>query len=95
MAIREGYRVYVDVNVLYHDDGYVQPLSVKWEDGTEYPVDRVLSFCRCASRKAGGTGIMYLCRVGTHEIHLYFDDFRHRWYLEAREPGSAEGSSHG
>lgn len=85
MAIRERYKVYIDVHVLYHDDGRVQPLSVIWEDGQTYPIDRVTRIERCASRKAGGAGIMYTCRSGQHEFHLFYDDFFQRWFLEARD----------
>ena len=36
----------------------MMPVEFIWEDGTKYIIDKVKSKERCASRKAGGTGIM-------------------------------------
>jgi len=41
----------------------MMPVSFTWEDGKVYKIDRVKNKERCASRKAGGTGIMYTFMV--------------------------------
>ena len=46
-------KVYVGVNARFEPDGKLTPLSVAWEDGSEYEIDRVLNVCRAASLKAG------------------------------------------
>ena len=54
-------KVYVDVTAEFGREGGLVPISFIWEDGRKYDSDRVLKKERCASRKAGGTGIMYTC----------------------------------
>ena len=59
----ENYKVYVEVTVKFSTDGVMMPVEFIWEDGTKYIIDKVKSKERCASRKAGGTGIMYTVLV--------------------------------
>ena len=54
----ESYKVYVEVTVKFTTDGVMMPVEFIWEDGTKYIIDKIKSKERCASRKAGGTGIM-------------------------------------
>ena len=44
-------KVYVEVQAQFDTDGNVWPLSIRWEDGTKYPVERVLDIRR-ADRKS-------------------------------------------
>ncbi len=84
MSERIGYKVYVDVTAEFSSDGILRPLSIVWEDGRRYGIDRVKKIERQASRRAGGCGIMYTCMVGGREIHLYYEE-NYRWFLEAKE----------
>ena len=78
-------KVYVEVLVRYTAEGQVIPLSILWEDGHRYQIDQVKSVERCASRKAGGCGLMYTCIVQGKETHLYYeDDSTGRWFLERK-----------
>lgn len=52
-------KVYVDVVAKFDREGCLLPLYFVWEDGKKYQIDRILKIERCASRKAGGVGIMY------------------------------------
>ena len=83
MAMREGYKVYVDVAVKYFADGQIRPLWLEWEDGRKYEISRVRRVERCASRRAGGAGIMYTCVIGGRDVHLYYEE-NNRWFLEAK-----------
>ena len=77
--------VYVEVLVRFTAEGTVVPVSFLWEDGHRYQIERVKKVQRCASRKAGGCGIMYTCIVQGKETHLYFeDDSAGRWFLERK-----------
>ena len=78
----ENYKVYVEVTVKFSTDGVMMPVEFIWEDGTKYIIDKVKSKERCASRKAGGTGIMYTVLVDGKECHLYseFD----KWFMERK-----------
>ena len=64
-------KVYVEVIVKFSTEGAMMPIEFIWEDGTKYLIDKVKSKERCASRKAGGTGIMYTVMVDGKECHLY------------------------
>lgn len=78
----ENMKVYVEVTAKFDTDGIMMPVSFIWEDGTVYQIDRIKAKERCASRKAGGTGIMYTVMVDGKECHL-FDEFD-KWFMERR-----------
>lgn len=75
-------RVYVKVVVEYDADGKVLPLSVEWEDGRRFKVDRLLDVRCAAATKAGGQGMRYTVRVMGRETYLFEDEGR--WFVEAR-----------
>ena len=64
-------------------EGAVKPLSVEWEDGRRFEVDRLLDVRRAAATKAGGQGMRYTVRISGHETYLFEDNGR--WFVEARE----------
>ena len=74
-------RVYVKVVAEFDEEGGVHPLSITWEDGRTFEVDRVLDVRREASTKVGGQGIRYTCRILGRETYLFEDDGR--WFVEA------------
>ena len=45
-------------------------------------IDKVKSKERCASRIAGGTGIMYTVMVDGKECHLYYEF--DKWFMERK-----------
>ena len=63
-------------------DGDMTPVEFVWEDGTTYQIDQIKNKERCASRKAGGTGIRYTAMVGGKECHLYYEF--DKWFMERR-----------
>lgn len=73
-------KVYVDVDAHFSKDGVLMPVALTWEDGRRYEIDRVLRVEKCASRKAGGAGIRYTCRVNGRQSHLFFEE--DRWFVE-------------
>ncbi len=76
-------KVYVEVTLKQDKYGTVIPLSVTWEDGRRYEIDRVLDVRRAASTKVGGAGVRYTVRVLGKETYL-FDDGE-RWFVEAKD----------
>ena len=56
-------KVYVEVTAKFDTEGNITPLSVTWEDGMVYEIDRILDRRRAASLKAGGIGMRYTCRI--------------------------------
>jgi hypothetical protein len=75
-------KVYVAVRARFEPDGRLTPLSLTWEDGREYGIDRVLDMRRAASTKAGGAGIRYTVRIGAAETFLFLEE--NRWFVERR-----------
>ena len=76
-------KVYVDVTLKQDKYGTVVPLSVTWEDGRRYEIDRVIDVRRAASTKVGGTGLRFTVRILGRETYL-FDDGE-RWFVEAKD----------
>ena len=75
-------KVFVSVTVKYNEAGQARPLSIEWEDGRVYEVDRVLDIRRAASLKVGGCGMRYTCRILGKETYLFEEE--NRWFVEAK-----------
>ena len=75
-------KVYVEVTAKFDTDGNITPLSVTWEDGTVYEIDRILDKCRAASLKAEGIGMRYTCRILGQRSYLYYEE--PRWFVEGK-----------
>lgn len=75
-------RVYVKVIVEHDALGACRPISIEWEDGHIFNVDRVLDVRRAAATKAGGQGMRYTCRINGHETYVFEDEGR--WFVEAK-----------
>ncbi|HOJ10585.1 MAG TPA: hypothetical protein PK733_08330 [Clostridiales bacterium] len=76
-------KVFVEVIVKYLCDGTKIPLSITWENGKEYIIDKVTDIRRAASLKAGGQGVRYKCRILGKERYLWFEDDG-RWFVEGK-----------
>lgn len=75
-------KVYVEVTAKFDTDGNITPLSVTWEDGTVYEIDRILDKRRAASLKAGGIGMRYTCLISGRQSYLYYEE--PRWFVERK-----------
>ena len=75
-------KVYVEVLARFDREGNMRPLSIRWEDGHIYEIDRVLDVRRGASLKAGGTGMRYTVRIGRSRTMLYFED--PAWFVQRK-----------
>ena len=76
-------KVFVEVTARFDAEGKITPLSLLWEDGTVYEIDRVLDVRRAASLKAGGMGIRYTVRINGKQSYLFYEE--PRWFVEAKE----------
>ncbi len=76
-------KVYVEVTARFDTEGKITPVSLLWEDGTRYEIDRVLDVRRAASLKAGGMGIRYTVRIGGRDSYLFYEE--PRWFVEAKQ----------
>lgn len=73
---------YVKVVSVTDEDGRVTPVSIEWEDGRAYEIDKVLDVRQAASLKVGGTGVRYLIRIGEATTYLFYEN--PKWYVEAK-----------
>lgn len=74
-------KVYVEVIAKTTVEGKLIPLSIKWEDGMVYEIDKVLD-SRLASSKVGGDGIRYACQINFKQTYLFKE--HDRWFVEGR-----------
>lgn len=70
---------YISVTAKFDSDGNILPLSINWDDGRSFNIDRIIDVRYAASLKAGGAGIRYTCRIRQSEKHLYLED--NRWFI--------------
>ena len=82
MAERVGCKIYVDVGAEFSADGRLRPQYLIWEDGRKYEIDKIKKTERCATRKGGGAGILYLCMIWGKPVRLFYEE-NYRWFLEA------------
>lgn len=47
---------YVPVVVRFDAEGQLRPLTIEFDEGHKYPVDKVLDVCRAACQTVGGVG---------------------------------------
>lgn len=76
---------FVDVISLTTADGLVTPQVIVWDDGRRFKIDRVTNRRQAHSLKTGGTGMRYTILVGGSQTYLWYDDYRHAWFVEAKE----------
>lgn len=84
-GIESREKKYVKVVSSTDEDGRITPLSIEWEDGRVYEIDRVLDRRHAASLKVGGTGMRYLVRIGAATTYLFHEESR--WFVEAKRQG--------
>lgn len=77
------HKQYVEVTAKFDIAGNIAPLSVLWEDGRTFEVDRVLDVRPAASLKTGGAGIRYTCRILGRRTYLFLEESR--WFVEAKK----------
>lgn len=87
----DNIKVYVEVMATFGRDGRLLPLSLTWEDGRKYPIERVTAVQPAPALKAGGQGDRYTVRVQGRDKYLFFErnaslkgNNLGRWFVERR-----------
>ncbi len=75
-------KVYVDVVAHFDKEGNITPITIQWENGKIYEIDRVLDVRRCSSLRAGGSGMRYIVRISGHNTSLFYEE--PAWFVERR-----------
>ena len=65
-------KVFVKVTASFDTDGRITPLSLEWEDGRLYTIDRITDLRRAASLKAGGMGLRYTVIINGKQSYLFY-----------------------
>lgn len=77
------HKEFVEVIVKYTRQGRQMPLSILWNDGRTFNIDRVLDVRAAPSLKAGGQGMRYTCRINGKQTFLWLEE--DKWFVEARD----------
>ena len=84
-------KVYVAVIASFSEDGKLDPKQLRWEDGREYSIDKVLDVRPAAALKAGGQGDRYTVQIKGHQSYLFFERSTNsggtnlgRWFVERK-----------
>lgn len=75
-------KIYVDVVAKIDSRGTVTPLTVIWENGKSFEIDKVHSIKRAYATKVGGTGIRYEISVSGKRTFLFEDEGK--WFVEGK-----------
>lgn len=75
-------KVFIEVITKHDIHGNVRPLSIKWEDGRVFEVDRLIDVRQAASLKGGGVGMRYTCNIRGRQVHLFND--MGKWFMERK-----------
>lgn len=71
---------YIQVVAKFLENGEVIPLSLFWENGKEYIIDKVISKKNLASTKGGGVGIRYEVKINSQTKFLFLHEYT--WFVE-------------
>ena len=81
---QETFKIYVQVNADFLEEGGILPRYLIWEDGTKFEIDKVTDVRQAASLKAGGCGMRYTCEICGEEHYLFYEG-NFRWFVEAKK----------
>lgn len=73
-------KINVEVVAKYDLCGYVKPLSILWEDGRKFNIDRIIDVRQAASLKSGGCGIRYTVSILNKIRYLFLEE--NVWFVE-------------
>lgn len=75
-------KVCVEVLARFPKEGGIRPVSLLWEDGRQFIVERVKSVGRAPAHVGSLLPIRYTCIIGGREKELYLERERMRWFVE-------------
>jgi hypothetical protein len=75
-------KVYVRVVSETDEEGNINPISVTWEDGRCYDIDKVTDIRRACAKKVGGTAMRYTVQIAGKLTYIFTDDGK--WFVESK-----------
>lgn len=76
-------KAYVSVNIDVDEEGKICPRLIRWNNGIEFNIQKVLYKCRASSKKVSGGGIRYTVLINGIESFLFNEG--DKWFVEAKE----------
>lgn len=76
-------KVYVEVCAMFDRDGNMTPISVTWENGTIYRVDKVIDVRRDFRSVHGKDSMRYSVMIGNNKTELFYED--PAWFVERKK----------
>lgn len=64
------------------EEGNISPISVTWEDGRCYNIDKVIDVRRACAKKVGGTAMRYTVLIAGKQTYIFIDDGK--WFVESK-----------
>ena len=75
-------KVYVKVLSQTDEEGNISPISVTWEDGRTFDIDKVTDIRRAYAMKVGGTAIRYAVKICGKQTYIFAQDGK--WFVESK-----------
>lgn len=75
-------KVFVRVLAETDEEGNICPLSVTWEDGRSYAIDKVTDIRRAYAKNVGGTAVRYRVRIEGKETYMFLENGK--WFVESK-----------
>ncbi len=73
----------MDVALTVTKDGEIRPRQIRYEDGTLYQVERIISVLqRSYNENVGGFGTKYTAIVRGQQCHLFHEKDSEKWFVE-------------
>ncbi|MBQ3010069.1 MAG: hypothetical protein IJD81_02630 [Oscillospiraceae bacterium] len=76
-------KVYVEVYVMFDRDGNMTPVSVIWENGRIYPIDKVIDVRRCCGERDRAESMRYTISIGNSKTELFYEN--PAWFVERKK----------
>jgi hypothetical protein len=74
-------RKYVTVIAEVKPDGDLYPKTLRFEDGSEFKIDRRLQTPRRDPAKDGTSDWRFYCLIEGREVALFYNADTHRWWI--------------
>ena len=75
-------KVYVRVIAETDEEGSTLPISITWEDGKNYIIDRVTDIRRAYAKNVGGTAMRYTVKIAGKETYIFSESGK--WFVESK-----------
>lgn len=73
-------KTYVDIVAKFNKDGHLTPITIVWEDGRRFDIQKIVDVRQAVSLKAGRSGVRYICKIENQLKTLFLDG--DKWFVE-------------